>query len=102
MTTPPIARALEALAAALHHVPVARLNIDADEASLIVAVVGEDDLDRTLLVSQLAERLNLPEPHTSRINQDGARVTTSDTPAYCPGVTVVVWTPVTARLAVAQ
>lgn len=95
------ARALIAVGEALAHVPDVRYAVNADERQVLVTILADDDQPgnealRLLQLSQVAEALHMPEPHTSRIGEDGARATTSDVPAYAPGVTVVVWTPVTA------
>lgn len=100
----PISRALAALSDALAHVPVAHVGINADERQLLVTIPasphldGSEQVDRLLQVTQLAERLGLPEPSRSDIREPGvggSQVQSAGTPAYAPQMLVVVSTPVT-------
>lgn len=93
-----IARAYRALADALNHVDIGAHYVNSNEHELLVSIPEDngDETLRLLRLCELAERMRLPAPTPAALRGPGARAQTVGSPGYCPDVTVVLWTPVTA------
>lgn len=96
----PLSRSLRALADALDHTTVNQVVVNADDRQLLVTLLPDnpadeagDEVPRLLNLARVADLLGLPEPTRSHLTP---RAQSFGTPAYAPGVTVVLWTPVAA------